>query len=247
MTATRCTARRCSPPGPAETTSTPLGAALPAASAWQAELWRRLRARIGVPDLAERTGRACERIADDPSLLDLPARLSLFGLTRLPAGHLQILRALAAGRDVHLFLLHPSPALWEKVTHRAERSAGARRDDDRTATLAANRLLASWGRDAREMQLVLTGGRAGDVADIHHPSPSPAQTLLGRIQHDVRDDRRAPGAPLPGAADERPAAGAPMTAASRSTPATAARARSRCSATRSCTRWPTTPRSSRVT
>ncbi len=180
-----------------------LGAALPAASAWQAELWRRLRARIGVPDLAERTGRACERIADDPSLLDLPARLALFGLTRVPAGHLQIMRALAAGRDLHLLLLHPSPALWEKVTHRAERSAGARRDDDRTVTLAANRLLASWGRDSREMQLVLTAG-APEMSDIHHPSPSPAQTLLGRIQHDVHEDRGAPGAPLPGAVDERP-------------------------------------------
>ena len=180
-----------------------LGAALPAASAWQAELWRRLRARIGVPDLAERTGRACERIADDPSLLDLPARLALFGLTRVPAGHLQIMRALAAGRDLHLLLLHPSPALWEKVTHRAERPAGARRDDDRTVTLAANRLLASWGRDSREMQLVLTAG-APEMSDIHHASPSPAQTLLGRIQQDVHEDRGAPGAPLPGAVDERP-------------------------------------------
>src|SRR6202012_762679 len=85
-----------------------VGCALPAAAAWQAELWRRLRARIGVPDLAERTGRACERIADDPELLELPARVALFGLTRIPAGHLEIMRALAAGRELHLFLLHPS-------------------------------------------------------------------------------------------------------------------------------------------
>src|SRR5947209_15267818 len=66
------------------------GAPLPPACAWQAELWRRLRARVGVPDLAERSGRACERIAGELALLELPARVALFGLTRLPAGHLNI-------------------------------------------------------------------------------------------------------------------------------------------------------------
>ncbi len=92
-------------------------APLPAGAAWQAELWRRLRDRIGVPGPAERRRRACERLAEDPALVELPPRLSLFGLTRLPAGQLEVLRALASGRDVHLFLLHPSPALWS--THRA--------------------------------------------------------------------------------------------------------------------------------
>jgi exodeoxyribonuclease V gamma subunit len=180
-----------------------VGAPLPTASAWQAELWRRLRARIGVPDLAERTGRACERIADDPSLLNLPERVALFGLTRVPAGHLEILRALAAGRDLHLLLLHPSPSLWEKVTQLPDRPLGARREDDRTVTLGDNRLLASWGRDSREMQLVLTAG-APDVSDAHHASPPAPGTVLGRVQQSVREDRVAPGAPLPGATDERP-------------------------------------------
>ena len=120
---------------------------------WQAELWRRLRARIGVPDPAERVEGACARLREEPGIVDLPARLSLFGLTRLPAGHLNVLRALAVGRDVHVFMLHPSPALWERV---AERGVSVtRRREDPTAALPANRLLASWGQDSREMQLVL--------------------------------------------------------------------------------------------
>jgi exodeoxyribonuclease V gamma subunit len=180
-----------------------VGGPLPAASAWQAELWRRLRARIGVPELAERAGEACSRIVSDPGLVDLPARVALFGLTRVPDGHLEILRALAAGRDLHLFLLHPSPSLWQKLTQRSGRSVIARREDDGTVTLVANRLLASWGRDSREMQLVLTAG-AAQLSDTHHASPPAPGTLLGRIQQDVRDDRAAPGAPLPGTADERP-------------------------------------------
>src|SRR5438874_1423080 len=78
--------------------------ALPAEHTWQARLWRRLRKRIGTPSPAERLERGCARLAEEPALAGLPARLSLFGLTRLPPSYLQVLRALAAGRDVHLFL-----------------------------------------------------------------------------------------------------------------------------------------------
>jgi exodeoxyribonuclease V gamma subunit len=223
-----------------------VGAPLPAGAAWQAELWRRLRARIGVAGPAERGRRACERISADPSLATLPSRFSLFGLTRLPAGQLEVLRALAHGRDVHLFLLHPSPALWSTIAasgsparHReltlvpsgdpeagaepqqpqlfsgsepgpppseAQRSddqppAPVRRSEDPTAALTNNALLASWGRDAREMQVNLAAG--GLAADTVHPAPPSASGLLARLQADVREDRTAPGAPLPGQPDRR--------------------------------------------
>ena len=161
---------------------------------WQAELWRRLRARIGTPGPAERLEHACARLRDEPGLLDLPPRLSLFGLTRLPAGHLGILRALAAGRDVHLFLLHPSPALWQRL---AAVPPVLRRREDPTTTMAESRLLASWGHDARELQLVLA--QAGEHADHHHPVVPSTGSVLARIQADVRADRR------PSGADDRPA------------------------------------------
>ncbi len=172
---------------------------VPADGVWQAELWRRLRDRIGVPDPAERVEGACARLREEPGIVDLPARLSLFGLTRLPAGHLNVLRALAVGRDVHVFMLHPSPALWERM---AERGVSViRRREDPTAALPANRLLASWGQDSREMQLVLG---ASDFVDHHHAVEHKAGTLLAHLQGDVRADRWPAGAPLPGATDERP-------------------------------------------
>lgn len=169
--------------------SLPASAPLAADAAWQAELWRRLRARIGVPSLAERLADACTALRGDAALVDLPPRLSLFGLTRLPAGHLDVLEALAAQRDVHLFLLHPSPAFWDRL--RGCETVTLRRDADR-APLARHRLLASWGQDAREMQLVLEAAR-GPVADHHHDVGAPDETLLGRIQADVRADRRSAG------------------------------------------------------
>src|SRR5439155_24965380 len=98
---------------------------------------------------------------------------------------------LAGGRDVHVFALHPSPALWERVAAVAPDGVVRRRDDP-TAALPANRLLASWGRDARELQLVLNGG--GE--DHHHAiEDGSAGALLARLPADVRPGRR-PDAPV---------------------------------------------------
>ena len=200
------------------------GSALPPGAAWQAELWRRLRAKISLPGPAERRERACELLGENPALIALPSRIALFGLTRLPAGHLQILRALAYGRDVHLFLLHPSDALWASVSAAlVDTPPSLRRAEDATAGLTANALLASWGRDVRELQLVLandpvaptadpTGAVSGVVdlgGDQHHPAPAATTDLLGRIQDDIRADRAAPGPPLPGRRDQRPQLAAP--------------------------------------
>ena len=147
---------------------------------WQAELWRRLRARIGAPGPAERLDEATARLREQDG-----GRLSLFGLTRLPAGHLRVLEALAARGDVHLYLLHPSPALWASL-------AGAqpvlRRADDRTP-LPANPLLASWGRDSRELQMVLAGT---PHTDQHHAVDHPAGTQLAALQAAVRADEVPP-------------------------------------------------------
>jgi exodeoxyribonuclease V gamma subunit len=170
---------------------------------WQPELWRRLRARIDAPSPAERLERACERIRGDGALLDLPPRLSLFGLTRMPRSYLEVLAAIATGREVHLFVLHPSPSLWSSVAGelRGGPAISARRHD-RTAGLPVNRLLASWGRDVRELQLVLAAG--GESIDHHHELPTgEPRTLLAAIQRDVRADRQPPGPPLPGQPDDR--------------------------------------------
>ncbi len=159
---------------------------------WQAELWRRLAAAIPEPGPAERVQAACARLRDDPAVVDLPDRLSLFGLTRLPTGRLDVLRALGAHRDVHLCVLHPSPGLWERIRGHPP---VVRRREDPTNGLADNPLLASWGHDSRELQLVLEPGDARDHR--HAVDHGDADTLLARIQADIREDRAPPAADDP--------------------------------------------------
>jgi exodeoxyribonuclease V gamma subunit len=156
-----------------------------AALAWQPELWRRLRAAIGVPSLAERIEPACAALRDDPGLVALPGLLSVFGLTRLSPVLLRVLEALSDQREVHLMLLHPSPGAWD---------AGA----------AEHRLLASWGRDALGLQPQVEGiGVHRHHAAASTPAPAPAErrpqarprSLLQALQADIIANRRAPDEP----------------------------------------------------
>ncbi|GAB3344640.1 exodeoxyribonuclease V subunit gamma [Modestobacter lapidis] len=146
---------------------------------WQAELWRRLRGRLG-PSPAEHLEPACAALRADPGLSDLPGRLSVFGPTRLSAVSLAVLDTLAEHRDVHVWLPHPSPVLWQELSGRT----AVRRRDDPTATLARHPLLRSLGRDVRELQLRIPPHTAS-----HHRDDDRPATLLGRLQADLRDDR----------------------------------------------------------
>jgi len=165
--------------------------------AWQPVLWRHLRAHVGTPSPAERLLPAIAALEEGADPPDLPRRLALFGLTALPPASRDVLRALARHRDVHLLVLHPSAVLWDAVAPLAG-TVPRRRAEDPTRHLAVNPLLASWGRDARELQLVLgrhpttPGGAA--PADGRHPTTAPA-TLLQALQRDVHAD--APPTPHP--------------------------------------------------
>ena len=92
------------------------GDALPDDLAWQPQLWRRVHDTVDVPAPAERLDEVVARLRADPSTVDLPARLSVFGATALPDGQLRVLDALAVHREVHLWLPQPSLALWSRLS-----------------------------------------------------------------------------------------------------------------------------------
>lgn len=150
---------------------------------WQAELWRRLRDRLGGPSPAERLDATCDRLRERPDLLDLPARLSLFGPTRLSTDQVAIVSALGEHRDVHLWLPHPSPSMWTTL---AAADRPVRRSADRSSEAVHHPLLAGLARDVREMQARLS---TIEFADTHHEAPTLPGAVLGRIQADVCADR----------------------------------------------------------
>ena len=168
-----------------------LGAPLPADLQWQPELWRALRERIDAPSPAERLTDVCRRIAETPDVVTLPERLSVFGPTRLTAEQLRILAALGEQRDVHLWIPHPSPALWTTLADVAELRERAADD---SALRVRNPLLASLSRDVRELQSRL----AGIVdSDDHHDAPTRPATLLTTLQADLAADRVPTGGIAP--------------------------------------------------
>ncbi|WP_108667008.1 exodeoxyribonuclease V subunit gamma [Euzebya rosea] len=171
------------------------GGTLDDADAWQAEVVRLLAAHIDRPAFPQ-------QVVDTVAALDGGAptppglhRLALFGFTAIPSTQLAVLAALARRIDVHLLLLHPSAADWAAVQSvtgtidaRGLPILPARRDvvlpDPR------NRLLRAWGRDVRELQVVVQTVADGtrdvdaDTADTLPMRP----TILQRLQRAVRTD-----------------------------------------------------------
>lgn len=179
--------------------------------AWQAELWRRLVAVVDAPPPDERHATTLAALRDlAPSQggeggdgLTLPPRLSLFGHTRLAVTEVELLEALSQSREVHLWLPQPSPDLWERLAPFATEGVVAR-VEDRASELVRHPLLASLGRDSRELARVLgssvveevDSGEGSRLRGAHAErgtraagslAPQPA-SVLEWLQADLRDD-----------------------------------------------------------
>ena len=163
------------------------GRALARDLAWQPELWRRLVERVAAPSPIERHRHTVEVLREDPEAFALPTRLSLFGHTRLCLTEVDLLAALAEGRDVHVWLPHPSPALWALL---AGRRGAVEREADDSHQVVRHPLLSSLGRDTRELQRALAA--AEPAGDTEEPSPPTTDTLLGWLQADLAADEPRP-------------------------------------------------------
>ena len=121
-------------------------------------------ARPGRPSGSQR---ACARLRAEPALLDLPPRLALFGLTRLPAGPPRgAARARRAPRRPPVPAASVAGAVGASRGRRCtSRSSGA----PRTRRRRCRRTGCSppGATTSRELQLVL--GATGEHADHHHP------------------------------------------------------------------------------
>jgi exodeoxyribonuclease V gamma subunit len=153
--------------------------------AWQPKLWQVMVARIDAPPPHVRHAQAVERLRSGP--VDLPERVSLFGHTRLPITEIELLGALSTHHDLHLWLPHPSDLMWQAL---AGDEGPTLRRADRSHHRVAHPLLATLGRDVRELQRSLA---AAETVDHHHEGADPRDTLLGWLQSDLRANAVQPG------------------------------------------------------
>jgi len=148
--------------------------------AWQPELWRALVAAIPADPPHVRHHKTVARLRDGPA--DLPSRLSLFGHTRLACTDVQLLDALATHHDLHLWLPHPSDELWQALAGGPDMHGTILRRDDTSHRAVGHPLLATLGRDLRELQRGLPTDLATDeyLSGTQRPD-----TLLGWLQSDI--------------------------------------------------------------
>ena len=165
---------------------------------WQFDLWRELRADIGVPSLPSRL----EAELADPStsvLGSLPPQLLVFGFSALGQHQIEVLRAIARYSAVTVVFVHPSPLLadlWALTLSTLSTPAHVDALPLRTipavpADVASSVLPLSFGwlRATRETQSLL--GRAGVACAPHRPDARrEPRNLLESLQDAVRNGVR---------------------------------------------------------
>ena len=143
---------------------------------WQPELWHALVERIDADPPHIRHQKTVARLQESPT--DLPARISLFGHTRLAITDIELLDALATHHDLHLWLPHPSDDLWHKLE---DDHGPIPRRDDTSHRRVGHPLLATLGRDLRELQRNLPPPQT----DEYLTGAKKPETLLGWLQQDI--------------------------------------------------------------
>ncbi|MFM8600444.1 MAG: exodeoxyribonuclease V subunit gamma [Mycobacterium sp.] len=151
--------------------------------AWQPELWRRLAEAMGIDPPHVRHAKTVARLRE--SACELPERISLFGYTRLAVTDIELLDALSAHHDVHLWLPYPSAALWTALD---DLRGAVPRDLDDSHRRVEHPLLATLGRDLRELQRALPAAANDEFLEgDDHPD-----TLLGWLQSDIAANQVRP-------------------------------------------------------
>lgn len=167
--------------------------------AWQAALWRELRAGIADLPAAHPRDAFLAALAREPRLAQkLPRRISLFGLGNLPPPYFEVLRELGRHLEVSLYLLNPCRLHWGDVVARrvAARAARDALDQPGAAGVFAtgNPLLGSLGTLSRQFFDMAAAGADAEIDAFVEPA---SKCLLGNLQSDLLDLVERGGAGTP--------------------------------------------------
>ena len=164
--------------------------------AWQAALWRRLVAELGIAGQHPMAQFASALQHGGPALArerGLPAQAHVFAPPAIAPLHLQLLQTLARVIDVDLYVLNPCREYWFELIDRRRLSHLAVRGRDQGHE-EGNRLLAAWGRQTQALVDGLVDLDGDGVADDGLYVPHPGRSLLAQVQNRILDlEELAPG------------------------------------------------------
>jgi exodeoxyribonuclease V gamma subunit len=153
-------------------------------AAWQSKLWNLYRQELSLDtptplELRKLLLDDLERVSSE-----LPAEISLFGISTLPPFYMEIFRDLSRFIRVNFFYLSPCREFWEDI-----RTEGQILDfsgpEEEGYFETGNDLLASLGGTGRQFFKLLNNyDFYPDLSDDYH-EPSDGNTLLGAIQADI--------------------------------------------------------------
>ncbi len=159
---------------------------------WQAEIWRRVRDRIGGTPSSHRRTLALNALREGRSPFPPgrePRRVVLFGVSSLPPAYMELVSALSAVVDVHAFVLQPCAEWWGDIATPREMRRELRRlrrplEDSASVHLEfGHRLLAAWGTQGRDfLRLWQEQTELLEHADFVDPG---GDSLLSMVQSDL--------------------------------------------------------------
>jgi len=169
---------------------------VPNGHSWQADLWREVVSGCeNMHRISMHTG-LIARLRNGPSAVEhLPERVSIFGVSYLPAFHLQILAALADTIPVDWYLLSPCRQYWGDVVtdrdiRRIKETYARKTGADTYLHLdKGNSLLASMGTQGRDF-LNMIAELGCDIKEEYLPPER--SSLLTSVQADILDMLDAP-------------------------------------------------------
>ena len=173
--------------------------------AWQAALWRRLAADLGLSDTPplQRMSAALERDGAPGAIArGLPAQVHVFMPPSIPPLHVDWLRRLARVIDVDLYLLNPCREYWFDLVD-PRRLAWLESRGRAAGHEVGQPLLARWGRQTQALfDTLLTADEPIDLDDDFEPLGG--GSLLHRLHNAVLTlDALAPGSLAPRRAGDR--------------------------------------------
>ncbi len=147
--------------------------------AWQAYLWRLIRAQTKQPHRADLITRLVQHLSSsEADLTELPDRLFIFAITAMSPLYLNVLAALGQHIEVHIFNLNPCEHYWGDIQSRKEQLKQGEN------LYIENELLASLGKQGRDYIDQLYDGQYATIDNEEFTEIKP-DSLLNRIKYDI--------------------------------------------------------------